>query len=133
MPSSFMPISELNSKRIPYPMNTLVFSQTQTGPLTLMAYFVTWFRFMSQTLITFDFVFSNIHMITPWQDISVKQKCYTKSNNTISGLDFLFMSRTTAGHVPPVPEPNPCATSLTDCSSNSQSLRDLGILSPWIS
>jgi len=73
-----------------------------------MVYFITWVGFMSQTPITFDFVFSNIHMITPWQDISVKQKCYTKSNNTIPGLDFPFMSRTTTDHVPSVPEPNLC-------------------------
>src|SRR5882724_1652893 len=125
MPSGSTLISELNSERILYPMNTSVFSQTQTGPSTPMAYFVTWVRFMSWILITFDFVFSNIHMITPWKDILVKQKCYTKSDNTISGLDFPFISRTTAGHVPPVPEPNTCTTSLTDCSSNSRSLRDL--------
>src|SRR5882724_11289586 len=132
MPSDSMSTSELNSKRILYPMNTLVFSQTQTGPLTPMAYFIIWVRFMSQTLITFGFMFSNIHMITPLRDISVKQKHSTKSDNTITGQDFLFMSRTTADHVLSVPKPNPCVTSPTDCSSNSRSPRGLGIQSPWI-
>src|SRR5882724_12542602 len=93
MLSDSMPTSKLNSERIPYPPNTLVYSQTRTGPSTPMVYFVTWVGFMSQALITFSFIFSNIHMITPLQD-------YCRSS---------------------VPKPNPCTTNLMDFSSNSQS------------
>src|SRR5882724_6993084 len=46
-----------------------------------MVYCATLVRFMSQTLRTFSFMFSNIHMITPLQDISVKQRHSTKSGN----------------------------------------------------
>src|SRR5882724_9627364 len=38
MLSSSSPTSKLSSKRILYPMNTLVFSQTQTEPLIPMVY-----------------------------------------------------------------------------------------------
>jgi len=84
-----------------------------------MVYFITWVGFMSQTPRTFGFLFFNIHMITPLQDIAAKQKHSTKSDNTIIGQDFPLMSSTTADNVLSVPEPNPCATNLMDCSSNS--------------
>src|SRR5882724_5276430 len=55
-----MPTSKPNSERILFPQNTSAFSQTQTGPSTLMVYFATLVRSMSQTPRTFSFVFSNI-------------------------------------------------------------------------
>src|SRR5882724_6004085 len=59
-------------------------------------------------------MFSNIHMITPLQDILVKQSHSTKSGNITTGQNFLFMSRTTADCVLSVPMPNLCTTNLTD-------------------
>src|SRR5882724_761660 len=55
-----------------------------------MGYFTTLVESMSQTLKTFSFVFSNIHMITHSQDISFRQKHSTKSGNITTGLDFPF-------------------------------------------
>jgi len=56
------------------------------GPLTPMAYFVIWVRFISQILITFDFVFSNIHMITPGRTF--------QSNKTLHKSTTLFLAWT---------------------------------------
>src|SRR5882724_11154262 len=123
----------LNFKRIPLPKNTSITSQTPVGPLTQMVYYATSDASMSRTLAIFDYMFFNIHMIIPLQVISVRRRHFTKSECTITGPDFLFMSKTTASHVSPVPVPNPCATNLTDFSSNFRFPRSLGIPFPWIS
>src|SRR5882724_9009161 len=123
----------LNSERIPLPKNTSITSQTPVGPSTQTVYFATLDASMSQTLAISDYVFFNIHMIIPLQVISVRRRHFIKSKCTITGLDFPFMSKTTANHVSPVPAPNPCAINLTDFSSNFRFPRNLGIPSPWIS
>src|SRR5882672_10657058 len=127
-----IPTFRLNSERIPHPKNTSITSQTPVGPSTQMVYFATSDASMSQTLAISDFVFFNTHTITPLQDISVRQRLFTKSTCTTTGLDFRAMSKTTANCVPPVPTQNLCATNLTDFSSNFQFPRSLGIKSPWI-
>ena len=124
--------SGINSERIPFLQNTLTISQKH-GPWTPMVCFAILVLSMSQTPRTFGFMSSNIHMITPLQDILVKQRHYTKSGNTTTCQDFPFMSRTTADCVLTVPTPNPCTTNLMDFSSNFRSPRSLGIPSPWIS
>src|SRR5882724_7517227 len=111
-----MPTSEPNSERIPFPQNTSAFSQTQTGPLTLMVYFTTFVGYMSQTPRTFSLC-SPI-FITHSQEISLRQRYCTKSGNITTGPDFPFMSRTTANHVLSVLAPNPCTTNLMEFSSN---------------
>src|SRR5882724_10685728 len=60
----------------------------------------------------FDSVFYNTHMTIPLQDISVRRKHYIKFGCTTIGLDFRFLSKTTANRVPFVPMPNLCATNL---------------------
>src|SRR5882724_3049596 len=115
-----MPTSELNSKRIPFPQNPLAFSQTLTGPSILMGDFNTLVETMSQTLRTFSFMFSSIHMIPHSQDISIRQRHSTKSDNITTGQDFPFMSKTTAKCVPLVPTSNLCTTNPTNFSSNFQ-------------
>src|SRR5882724_8555568 len=132
MPKDSTQTSKPNSERIPFPSNTSALSQTQTGPSTPMVYFATLVRFMSQTLRVFSLMFFNIHMMTPLQDILVRQRHSTKSSNIITGQDFPFISRTTADYVLSVPTPNLCTTNLMDFSSNFRSPRSLGILSPWI-
>src|SRR5882724_11033618 len=123
----------LNSKRIPLPKNTSITSQTPVGPSIQMVYFATLDTSMSQTPAIFDYMFFNIHMIIPLQVISVRQRHFTKSECTITDLDFPFTSKTTASHVSPVPMPNPCATNPMDFSSNFRFPRSLGIPFPWIS
>src|SRR5882724_340285 len=95
--------SELNFERIQSPQHTSAFSQTQIGSLIMMGYFATLVESMSQTLKIFNFVCSSIHMTTHLQDILVRQRCSTKPNYTIIGLDFSFTSRTTENHAPSVP------------------------------
>src|SRR5882672_8727189 len=128
-----IPTFGLNSERIPHLKNTSITSQTPVGPSTQMVYFSTSDASMSRTLAIYDSVFFNTRMITPLQDISVRQRLFTKSAYTTTGLDFRATSKTTANCVPPVPAPNPCTTNLTDFSSNFQFPRSLGIQSPWIS
>ena len=98
-----------------------------------MVYYATSDASMSQTLAIFNYVFFNIHMIIPLQVISFRRRHFTKSECTITGPDFLFMSKTIASHVSPVHVPNPCTTNLMDFSSNFLFLRSLGIPFPWIS
>jgi len=122
--SGSMAISKLNSERIPYPMNTLVFSQTWTGPSTPMAYSSLGSDLCPEywqpsTLCSPIFTWS------PPGRTFRSTKTLHRSNNTISVLDSHLCQGINAGHVPPVPKPNPCATSLTDCSSNSWFPRDL--------
>jgi len=79
----------------------------------------------------------HIHMITPLQDISVRQRHSTKFGNITTGLDS-FMSRTTADHVLPVPMPNPTlqtsqATSNPEKPWNSISMDFIEKLPPlWV-
>src|SRR5882724_4447873 len=79
----------------------------------------------------FDSVFYNTHMTIPLQDISVRRKHYIKFGCTTIGLDFRFLSKTTANHVLSVLAPNLCATNLTDSSNSFRFQRTLGIPSPW--
>src|SRR5882672_8350518 len=123
----------LNSERIPHPKNTSIISQTPVGPSTQMVYFATSDASTFRTLAISNSVFLSTRTITLLQDISVRRRLFTKSACTTIGLDFRAMSKTTANRVPPVPTPNPCATNLTDFSSNFQFPRSLGIQSQWIS
>src|SRR5882724_10008185 len=113
-----IPTFGINFERVPLPKNTSKISQTPVGPLTQMVYYATSDASMSRTLAIFNYVFFNIHMIIPLQVISVRQRHFTKSECTITGPDFLIMSKTTTSHVSPVPVPNLCATNLMDFSSN---------------
>src|SRR5882724_4661675 len=81
----------------------------------------------------FDSVFYNTHTTIPLQDISVRRRHYIKFGCTTIGLDFRFLSKTTANHVPFVPMPNLCATNLTDSSNSFRFRRSLGTPSTWIS
>src|SRR5882724_5814141 len=113
-----IPTSCLNSKRIPFPQNTSIISQTPSGPLILMVYYTTLDTSMFQTLAISDYMFFSTHMTTPLQVISVRQRPYIKSVCNTIGPDFQSTSRTTANRAPLVPMPNLCATNPTDFSSN---------------
>src|SRR5467141_4803390 len=128
-----IPTFGLNSERIPHPKNISIISQTLVGPSAQMVYFATSDASMSRTLAISNSVFFNTHTITPLQDILVRRRLFTKSAYTTIGLDFRAMSKTTENCVPPVHAPNPCATNLTDFSSNFRFPRSLGIQSQWIS
>src|SRR5882672_6772186 len=82
-----IPTFGLNSERIPHLKNTSITSQTPVGPSTQMVYFATSDASMSRTLEISDFMFFNTHMITPLQDISVRQRLFTKSACITTGLD----------------------------------------------
>src|SRR5882724_5119720 len=82
--------SGLNSKMIPFLQDTSTISQIPSGPSILMVYYTT-----SDTSI-------------PLQVILLRQRPFIKSECNTFGLDFQYMSRTTANHVPSVPAPN-CA------------------------
>src|SRR5882724_154877 len=75
----------------------------------------------------FDSVFYNTHTTIPLQDISVRRKHYIKFGCTTIGLDFWFLSKTTANRVPFVPTPNLCTTNLMDSSNSFRFRRSLGI------
>src|SRR5882724_6966297 len=113
-----IPTFGLNSERIPLLKNTLITSQNPVGPSIQMVYFANSDASMSRTLAISDYVSFNIHMIIPLQVVSVRQRHFIKSECTITGPDFPFMSKTTASHVSPVPVPNLCTTNLMDFSSN---------------
>ena len=63
---------------------------------------------------TSNSMFSNTHMITPLQDISVRWRHSTKSTCITIDPHFLLISKTTASHVPLVPMPNLCTINLMD-------------------
>src|SRR5467141_877471 len=86
----------LNSKRIPHPKNTSITNQTPVGSSTQMVYFATSDASTFQTLEISDSVFFSTHTITPLQDILVRQRFFTKSACTTTGLDFRAMSKTIA-------------------------------------
>src|SRR5882724_11823200 len=89
--------------------------------------------FMSRTSIIFDYVFSKIRTITPLQDISVRQRHYTRSDYTITGRAFPSTSKTTANRASLVPTPNPCAINLTGYSNSFRFPTNPGTRFPWIS
>src|SRR5882724_5643570 len=62
----------LNSERIPLLKNTSITSQTPVRPSIQMVYFATLDADMSRTLAIFNYMLFNIHMIIPWQVISVR-------------------------------------------------------------
>src|SRR5882672_5737005 len=128
-----IPTSGLNSEMIPFLQNTSTISQTPSGPSIPMVYYATSDAFTFRIPAISDYMFFNTCTTTPLQVISVRQRLFTKSACTTTGLDFWSMSKTTANHVPPVPVPNLCATDLTDFSSNFQFWRSLGIPFRWIS
>src|SRR5467141_1200248 len=128
-----IPTFGLNSEMIPFPQNTLTIIQTPSGPSIPMVYYATSDAFTFRILAISDYVFFNTRMTTPLQVISVRQRLFTKSICTTTGLDFRSMSKTTANRVPPVPVPNLCATDLTDFSNNFRFRRSLGIPFRWIS
>jgi len=55
----------LNSKRIPFPQNTLTISQTPSGPLIPMVYYTTSDNSMFQSLEISNYVFSSTCMTIP--------------------------------------------------------------------
>src|SRR5882724_3768339 len=118
MLKGFIPTSDLNSERIPFPQNTLTTSQTPSGPSIPMVYYATSDASMFRTLAISDYVFSSTHTTTPLQVISVRQRPYIKSVCNTIGPDFQSTSKTTSNHAPLVPAPNLCTTNPTDFSSN---------------
>src|SRR5882724_1488438 len=66
--------SGLNSKRVPFPQNTLTISQTPSGPSILMVYYITLDASMFRTPTISDYVFSSTRTTTPLQVISVRQR-----------------------------------------------------------
>src|SRR5882672_8288889 len=128
-----IPTSGLNSEMIPFPPNTSTLSQTPHGPSTLMVYSVILDVSMFQIPGISDSVFSSTRTTIPLQDISVRQRLFTKSECTTTGPDSRSTSRTTASRAPYVPAPNQCATNPTDSSSNFLFPRNPGTQFPWIS
>src|SRR5882724_1089281 len=96
-------------------------------------YYDTSAAFMSRTSIIFDYVFSKIRTITPLQDISVRQRHYTRSDYTITGRAFPSTSKTTANRASLVPAPNLCAINLTGYSNSFRFPTNPGTRFPWIS
>src|SRR5882724_4648477 len=110
--------SNLNSKMIPFPQNTLTISQTPSGPSILMVYYTTSDASMFQTPAISDYMFSSTRMTTPLQVILVRRRPFIKSICNTIGLDFQSTSRTTENCAPLVPMPNLCAKNPMDFSSN---------------
>src|SRR5882724_5424326 len=100
MLKGFIPTSDLNSERIPFPQNTLTISQTPSGPSIPMVYHATSDTSMFRTLAISDYVFSSTHTTILLQVILVRQRAFIKSVCNTIGLDFQSMSRTTANCAP---------------------------------
>jgi len=100
--------SGLNSKMIPFLQDTSTISQIPSGPSILMVYYTTSDTSMFQILAIFDLCSPGLTQPSPLQVILLRQRPFIKSACNTFGLDFQYMSRTTANHVPSVPVPN-CA------------------------
>src|SRR5882724_2604809 len=102
----FIPTFELDSKKTQPRQNT----STICRPIGLsipMVYYNISATSMSRTSIIFDYVFSKTCTTIHLQDISAKQRHYTKSDCIITGPDFPSMLKTTENCASPVPTPNP--------------------------
>src|SRR5882724_10961725 len=92
MSTCFIPTFILNSEKTQPRQNTSIIC----GPIGLSILMVNYdisAISMSLTSIIFDYVFSKTCMTTHLQDISVRQRHYTRSNYTITGPAFPFTSK----------------------------------------
>ena len=81
----------------------------------------------------YNYMFFSTHTTIPLQDTLARRRPFMPYICITTGWDFKPTSRIAAICAPPVPVPSLCAMDLTDFSNSFRYLRNLGILSHWIS